>query len=136
MDLAFCTGVIPDVEVLLTADQEAAFYDFTVDTDPQIVKAFETAASLLNAGQSAEGETAVISGGIGVTGGQAANVIAREADVVLAVGTRLTDFTTCSTAGSVEQSFRMRNSKSVNVCERMLSIASRRCCIKCRFPHH
>lgn len=35
-------------------------------------------------------------GGIGVTGGQAANVIAREADVVLAVGTRLTDFTTCS----------------------------------------
>ena len=52
------TGVIPDVEVLLTADQEAAFYDFTVDTDPQIVKAFETAASLLNAGQSAGGETA------------------------------------------------------------------------------
>ncbi|MEG1890078.1 MAG: 3D-(3,5/4)-trihydroxycyclohexane-1,2-dione acylhydrolase (decyclizing) [Clostridia bacterium] len=35
-------------------------------------------------------------GGIGVTGGQAANVIARKADVVLAVGTRLTDFTTCS----------------------------------------
>lgn len=35
-------------------------------------------------------------GGIGVTGGQAANVIARDADVVLAVGTRLSDFTTCS----------------------------------------
>ena len=35
-------------------------------------------------------------GGVGVTGGQAANVIARQADVVLAVGTRLTDFTTCS----------------------------------------
>ena len=52
------TGVIPDVEVLLTADQEAAFYDFTVETDPQIVKAFETAASLLNAGQSTESETA------------------------------------------------------------------------------
>lgn len=35
-------------------------------------------------------------GGIGVTGGKAANVIAKQADVVLAVGTRLTDFTTCS----------------------------------------
>ncbi len=35
-------------------------------------------------------------GGLGVTGGKAANVLAREADVVLAVGTRLTDFTTCS----------------------------------------
>lgn len=35
-------------------------------------------------------------GGIGVTGGAAANVIARDADAVLAVGTRLSDFTTCS----------------------------------------
>ncbi|MBR1684852.1 MAG: 3D-(3,5/4)-trihydroxycyclohexane-1,2-dione acylhydrolase (decyclizing) [Clostridia bacterium] len=35
-------------------------------------------------------------GGIGVTGGEAANVIARDADVVLAVGTRLSDFTTSS----------------------------------------
>ncbi|MBQ6382155.1 MAG: 3D-(3,5/4)-trihydroxycyclohexane-1,2-dione acylhydrolase (decyclizing) [Clostridia bacterium] len=35
-------------------------------------------------------------GGIGVTGGKAANVIGRDADVVLAVGTRLSDFTTSS----------------------------------------
>jgi len=35
-------------------------------------------------------------GGIGVTGGLAANRIAAEADVVVAVGTRLTDFTTAS----------------------------------------
>ena len=35
-------------------------------------------------------------GGIGVTGGQAANVLAKDADVVLAVGTRLSDFTTSS----------------------------------------
>lgn len=35
-------------------------------------------------------------GGIGVTGGQAANRIGKEADCVIAVGTRLTDFTTCS----------------------------------------
>ena len=33
---------------------------------------------------------------LGVTGGKAANVIAREADVIIAVGTRLTDFTTSS----------------------------------------
>jgi len=37
-------------------------------------------------------------GGIGVDGGPAANEIAREADVVLAVGTRLQDFTTGSHA--------------------------------------
>ncbi len=35
-------------------------------------------------------------GGVGVTGGKAANVIARDADVILAVGTRLSDFTTSS----------------------------------------
>ncbi len=35
-------------------------------------------------------------GGIGVTGGACANRIARDADVVLAVGTRLSDFTTSS----------------------------------------
>ena len=35
-------------------------------------------------------------GGIGVTGGKAANVLAPQADVILAVGTRLTDFTTSS----------------------------------------
>ena len=35
-------------------------------------------------------------GGIGVTGGEAANVIAKDADLLLAVGTRLSDFTTAS----------------------------------------
>jgi 3D-(3,5/4)-trihydroxycyclohexane-1,2-dione acylhydrolase (decyclizing) len=35
-------------------------------------------------------------GGIGVTGGQAANRIAADADLVIAVGTRLSDFTTAS----------------------------------------
>ena len=35
-------------------------------------------------------------GGIGVTGTQAANVIARDADLILGIGTRLSDFTTCS----------------------------------------
>ena len=35
-------------------------------------------------------------GGMGVTGGLAANTIARDADVIIAVGTRLSDFTTGS----------------------------------------
>lgn len=35
-------------------------------------------------------------GGIGVTGNSAANSIAKEADVVIGIGTRLTDFTTAS----------------------------------------
>ena len=38
-------------------------------------------------------------GGIGVTGGAAANAIAKQADLIIAVGTRLTDFTTCSKWG-------------------------------------
>jgi 3D-(3,5/4)-trihydroxycyclohexane-1,2-dione acylhydrolase (decyclizing) len=35
-------------------------------------------------------------GGIGVTGGKAANVIAKDADLVIGVGTRFSDFTTAS----------------------------------------
>ena len=35
------TGVKPDVESLLTPDQEGAFYDLTLENDPQIVKAVE-----------------------------------------------------------------------------------------------
>ena len=38
-------------------------------------------------------------GGIGVTGGAAANALAKEADLVIAVGSRLTDFTTASKWG-------------------------------------
>lgn len=38
-------------------------------------------------------------GGIGVTGGAAANELAKQADLVIAVGTRLTDFTTASKWG-------------------------------------
>ena len=41
-------------------------------------------------------EPSVNVGGIGVTGGKAANVIGRDADLVIGVGTRFTDFTTSS----------------------------------------
>jgi len=53
-------------------------------------------------GESQGGKSACISshpyclGGIGVTGTYASNVIARDADVVIAIGTRLSDFTTSS----------------------------------------
>ncbi len=52
-------------------------------------------------------------GGIGVTGGPAANAVAKQADLVIAVGTRLTDFTTAS-----KWLFQNPNCKilSINIC--------------------
>ncbi|WP_413479198.1 3D-(3,5/4)-trihydroxycyclohexane-1,2-dione acylhydrolase (decyclizing) [Vibrio hibernica] len=53
-------------------------------------------------GETQAGKSAIIAshplnlGGIGTTGGLAANVIARDADLVIGVGTRFTDFTTAS----------------------------------------
>ena len=52
-------------------------------------------------------------GGVGVTGGAAANAIAKQADLVIAVGTRLTDFTTCSKWGFQNPDVKML---SINVC--------------------
>jgi 3D-(3,5/4)-trihydroxycyclohexane-1,2-dione acylhydrolase (decyclizing) len=53
-------------------------------------------------------------GAIGVTGGLAANTIARDADLVIAIGTRLTDFTTASKTGFQHPDVRFIN---VNVSE-------------------
>lgn len=53
-------------------------------------------------GETQAGKSAIISehhlnlGGIGTTGNLAANKIAKEADLVIGIGTRYTDFTTCS----------------------------------------
>ena len=52
-------------------------------------------------------------GGCGVTGGAAANAIAKQTDLVIAVGTRLTDFTTCSKWGFQNPQVKML---SINVC--------------------
>lgn len=52
-------------------------------------------------------------GGCGVTGGAAANAIAKKTDLVIAVGTRLTDFTTCSKWGFRNPDVKML---SINVC--------------------
>lgn len=53
-------------------------------------------------GETQAGKSAIVSdhelnlGGVGTTGGLAANLIAKEADLVIGVGTRFTDFTTAS----------------------------------------
>lgn len=52
-------------------------------------------------------------GGCGVTGTGAANAIAKQTDLVIAVGTRLTDFTTCSKWGFQNPDVKML---SINVC--------------------
>ena len=52
-------------------------------------------------------------GGCGVTGTGSANAIAKQADLVIAVGTRLTDFTTCSKWGFQNPDVKML---SINVC--------------------
>ena len=53
-------------------------------------------------------------GAIGATGGIAANQLAREADLVLAVGTRLSDFTTMSKTAFANPNVRF---VAINVCE-------------------
>ena len=53
-------------------------------------------------------------GAIGATGGQAANQCAREADLVIAVGTRLGDFTTMSKTAFAHPDVRF---VAINVCE-------------------
>lgn len=44
------TGLTPDVDAALSADEQSAYYDFTIETDPQISKAVNAAMSL--AGQN------------------------------------------------------------------------------------
>lgn len=43
-------GLVPDVDASLSADEQSAYYDFTIETDPQISKAVNTAMTL--AGQN------------------------------------------------------------------------------------
>ena len=47
-------GVVPDYERVLTAEEKAIYYEFTVEDDPQILRAEEVAASLA-AGNTGEG---------------------------------------------------------------------------------
>ena len=73
------------------------------DGGPAALRAFAEAHGV-PVGETQAGKSALPwdhplqAGSIGVTGAEAANVLAREADLVLAVGTRLQDFTTGSNA--------------------------------------
>lgn len=40
-------GLTPDIEAALTADEQSSYYDFTIDTDPQIRRAFNAVAALV-----------------------------------------------------------------------------------------
>lgn len=70
----------------------------------EAAEAFKNFAEKFNIpfGETQAGKSAIVwdhqlnLGGIGTTGGLAANIIAKEADVVIGVGTRYTDFTTAS----------------------------------------
>lgn len=53
-------------------------------------------------------------GAIGVTGTPGANVLAREADLIIAIGTRYSDFTTASQSAFQNPSVRFLN---INICE-------------------
>ena len=52
------TGVTPDVEISLKPDEEANFYSFTVDTDPQITKALEAVTALVSSQSAQSGDAA------------------------------------------------------------------------------
>lgn len=40
-------GLTPDIEAALTADEQSSYYDFTIDTDPQIRRALNAVAALV-----------------------------------------------------------------------------------------
>lgn len=56
------TGIAPDVEALLTAEEEANFYAFTVETDPQIRRACEALDTMLGRNEIALNHTPASSG--------------------------------------------------------------------------
>jgi len=75
-------------------------YSFATDELKQFVEETKIPASFTNAGNSALlWDHPQNLGGIGVMGSSAANIIAKDADLIIAIGTRLSDFTTTSKGG-------------------------------------
>ena len=90
-------------------------YSDASDALRRFAEATGIAVGETQAGKSAlRWDHALAAGAVGVTGTLAANRLAREADVVIAVGTRLSDFTTMSNSA-----FENSNVKfvGINVCE-------------------
>ena len=78
-------------------------YSFATETLREFAKTFRIPVCETQAGKSAmswKDEMSV--GGVGVTGTSAANLLVKDADVVLVVGSRLQDFTTASKQGFAE----------------------------------
>ncbi|EGL83851.1 thiamine pyrophosphate central domain-containing protein [Caldalkalibacillus thermarum TA2.A1] len=72
-------------------------YSFATETLQTFAETFNIPVMETQAGKSAlPWDHPLNMGGVGVTGTLAANVLAKEADLVIAVGTRLSDFTTAS----------------------------------------
>lgn len=72
-------------------------YSEAAETFLQFAKKFNIPFGETQAGKSGvESYLPLNLGGIGVTGNSAANTIAKDADLIIAVGTRFTDFTTAS----------------------------------------
>lgn len=53
-------GLTPDYERTLSAEEELAYYDFTIESDPQLQRAFEVAASLVKTGNTAASSQAQV----------------------------------------------------------------------------
>ena len=81
------------------------------DTLEEFCKKFNIPFGETQAGKSAiPYEFPLNMGGVGVTGGLAANIIAKDADVIIGIGTRFTDFTTGS-----KSLFKNENVKFINI---------------------
>lgn len=80
-------------------------YSLASETLVDFADSFNIPVAETQAGKSAMSwKNSMSVGGIGVTGTRAANLLAKEADVILAIGTRLSDFTTASKAAFTHES--------------------------------
>lgn len=88
-------------------------YSEAASTFQQFAETFNIPFAETQAGKSGiESSHPLNLGGVGVTGNSAANEIAKEADIIIGVGTRFTDFTTAS-----KQLFSQAEIVSLNVSE-------------------
>jgi 3D-(3,5/4)-trihydroxycyclohexane-1,2-dione acylhydrolase (decyclizing) len=71
-------------------------YSLAEQTLAQFVDKHKIAVSVTQAGKSVCPESSLNLGGVGVTGTYAANQVAKDSDLIIAIGTRLQDFTTAS----------------------------------------
>jgi 3D-(3,5/4)-trihydroxycyclohexane-1,2-dione acylhydrolase (decyclizing) len=97
VELARAAAILRDAKRPLLIAGGGVLYGLASDALAAFVEAHSVPIAETQAGKGAlPWDHPLQQGAIGVTGSPAANALAREADVVLAVGTRLSDFTTGS----------------------------------------